>query len=160
MEKVESMPRTYEDLNSFPEIVGETFERRKVRWDRHCQTAERMAKALEEKKLRDLVHQKEQAERHRAGEMLDEEIKGWAAGKEGNLEALLCSLHYVLWPECGWVRVSPADLSSAAAIRKAYRKATLCVHPDKVQQKGATVAQKYIAEKIFDLLKEASVKST
>jgi hypothetical protein len=34
-----------------------------------------------------------------------------------------------------------------------YRKATLCIHPDKVQQKGANLQQKYIAEKVFDLLK-------
>ena len=39
------------------------------------------------------------------------------------------------------------------SVKKVYRKATLCVHPDKVQQKGATIQQKYIAEKVFDLLK-------
>ena len=27
------------------------------------------------------------------------------------------------------------------------------MHPDKVQQKGATIQQKYIAEKVFDMLK-------
>jgi len=59
----------------------------------------------------------------------------------------------VLWPECGWQPVSLTDLITAAAVRKVYRKATLCTHPDKVQQKGATIQQKYIAEKVFDLLK-------
>ncbi|KAK7255179.1 hypothetical protein RIF29_28583 [Crotalaria pallida] len=39
----------------------------------------------------------------------------------------------------------------------AYSKVTLCIHPDKVQQKGATLQQKYIAEKVFDLLKFAMV---
>ncbi|KAI5082812.1 hypothetical protein GOP47_0002555 [Adiantum capillus-veneris] len=140
----------------FQEIMGETLERRMARWDRHCRTAARMAKALEEKKQRDLECQKEQAERHEAAEMLDEEIKIWAAGKEGNLEALLCSLHLVLWPECGWKVTSPAEFSTTVAVKKAYRRATLCVHPDKVQQRGATVAQKYVAEKVFDLLREAS----
>jgi hypothetical protein len=43
--------------------------------------------------------------------------------------------------------------SLAAAVKKEYRKATLCIHPDKVQQKGANLQQKYIAEKVFDLLK-------
>lgn len=38
-------------------------------------------------------------------------------------------------------------------MKKAYRKATLCIHPDKVQQKGATLQQKYVAEKVFDILK-------
>jgi DnaJ-class molecular chaperone len=40
-------------------------------------------------------------------------------------------------------------------VRKAYRKATLYVHPDKLQQRGASTQQKYICEKVFDLLKEA-----
>jgi hypothetical protein len=63
----------------------------------------------------------------------------------------------VLWPECGWQPVSLTDLITAAAVKKVYRKATLCVHPDKVQQKGATIQQKYIAEKVFDLLKVSSI---
>eukprot|EP00271_Cylindrocystis_brebissonii_P000172 TRINITY_DN10218_c1_g1_i2.p2 TRINITY_DN10218_c1_g1~~TRINITY_DN10218_c1_g1_i2.p2 ORF type:complete len:110 (-),score=30.04 TRINITY_DN10218_c1_g1_i2:468-797(-) len=96
----------------------------------------------------------EQMERARAGEMLDAEIKKWAAGKEGNLRALLAALQYILWPECLWQPVTLTDLNSASAVKKAYRKATLCVHPDKVQQKGASIQQKYIAEKVFDLLKD------
>jgi hypothetical protein len=31
----------------------------------------------------------------RAGEMLDEKIRKWAYGKEGNLRALLCTLQNV-----------------------------------------------------------------
>lgn len=34
----------------------------------------------------------------RAGEMLDVEIKRWAAGKEGNLRALLSTLQFVSGP--------------------------------------------------------------
>lgn len=63
--------------------------------------------------------------------------------------------HQVLWPECGWQPVSLTDLIMGASVKKVYRKATLCIHPDKVQQKGANLQQKYIAEKVFDLLKEA-----
>ncbi|CAH8378436.1 unnamed protein product [Eruca vesicaria subsp. sativa] len=91
----------------------------------------------------------------RIGETLDAEIKRWGAGKEGNLRALLSTLQYVLWPECGWQPVSLTDLITGASVKKFYRKATLCIHPDKVQQKGANLQQKYIAEKVFDMLKEA-----
>jgi hypothetical protein len=91
----------------------------------------------------------------RIGVTLDVEIKRWGAGKEGNLRALLSTLQYVLWPECGWQPVSLTDLITAASVKKVYRKATLCIHPDKVQQKGANLQQKYIAEKVFDMLKEA-----
>ncbi|KAB5569589.1 hypothetical protein DKX38_003382 [Salix brachista] len=172
----------------FQEVKGETEERRKARLERHQRTQERAAKAVAEKNHRDLLAQREQAERHRIAETLDVEIKRWAAGKEGNLRALLSTLQYafdiintspcgllsaiavytflvdcylwntlfeVLWPECGWQPVSLTDLITAAAVKKVYRKATLSIHPDKVQQKGANLQQKYVAEKVFDLLKEA-----
>ncbi|CAO2208140.1 unnamed protein product [Urochloa humidicola] len=139
----------------FQGVDGESDERRKARFDRHQRTMERAAKALAEKNERDLQAQREQEERHRIGESLDFEIKRWAAGKEGNLRALLSTLQYVLWPECGWRPISLTDLVTAASVKKEYRKATLCIHPDKVQQKGANLQQKYIAEKVFDLLKEA-----
>ncbi|KAL3653221.1 hypothetical protein CASFOL_002902 [Castilleja foliolosa] len=148
-----------DDLSSifgeFQEVEGETEERRRARLDRHQRTQERTVKALAEKNQRDLQAQMEQEERHRIGGTLDIEIKRWAAGKEGNLRALLSTLQYVLWPECGWQPVSLTGLIIGASVKKAYRKATLCIHPDKVQQKGATLQQKYIAEKVFDLLKEA-----
>ncbi|AQK40205.1 Auxilin-related protein 1 [Zea mays] len=139
--------------NEFQEVDGESEERRRARLERHQRTRERAAKALAEKNERDMQQQRDQAERHRLAETLDFEIKRWAAGKEGNLRALLSTLQYVLWPECGWQPVSLTDLITAAAVKKVYRKATLCIHPDKVQQKGANLQQKYIAEKVFDLLK-------
>nr|CAD1829955.1 unnamed protein product [Ananas comosus var. bracteatus] len=165
MRKASSATNIVDDLSSifggpsssgeFQEIEGESEERRRARLERHQRTLERAAKALAEKNERDMQTQREQAERHRIGETMDFEIKRWAAGKEGNLRALLSTLQYILWPECGWQPVSLTDLITAAAVKKVYRKATLCIHPDKVQQKGANLQQKYIAEKVFDLLKEA-----
>ncbi|XP_019432081.1 PREDICTED: auxilin-related protein 2-like isoform X1 [Lupinus angustifolius] len=166
MKKASSSTNIVDDLSSifgaapsssgeFQDIEGETEERRRARLERHQRTQERAAKALAEKNQRDLQTQREQAERNRLAETLDFEVKRWAAGKEGNLRALLSTLQYVLWPECGWQPVSLTDLITGAHVKKAYRKATLCIHPDKVQQKGATLQQKYIAEKVFDLLKEA-----
>lgn len=139
----------------FQEVEGETEERRRARFERHQRTLERAAKALAEKNERDMQTKRDQEERHRIAETLDIEIKRWAAGKESNLRALLSTLQYVLWPECGWQPVSLTDLITGASVKKVYRKATLCIHPDKVQQKGANLQQKYIAEKVFDLLKEA-----
>ncbi|PHT78782.1 hypothetical protein T459_16834 [Capsicum annuum] len=140
---------------AFQEVVDESEERRNARLKQHKKTQERMAKALAEKTQRDLQSQNEQEEKHRLAETLNYDIKRWATGKEGNLRALLSSLQHVLWPECGWQPVSLTDLITSTSVKKIYHKATLCVHPDKVQQKGATVRQKYIAEKVFDLLKEA-----
>lgn len=165
IKRAPSSPNIVDDLSSifraspsageFQEVEGESEERRKARLERLQRAQERAAKALAEKNQRDLRTQREQDERHRLAETLDFEVKRWAAGKEGNLRALLSTLQYILWPECGWQAVSLTDLITAATVKKAYRKATLCIHPDKVQQKGATLQQKYIAEKVFDLLKEA-----
>ncbi|ESW09758.1 hypothetical protein PHAVU_009G153800 [Phaseolus vulgaris] len=166
MKKASSSTNIVDDLSSifgaapsssgaFQEVEGESEERRKARLERQQRAQERATKALAEKNQRDIQTQREQAEKDRVAETLDFEIKRWAAGKEGNLRALLSTLQYVLWPECGWQPVSLTDLITAAAVRKVYRKATLCIHPDKVQQKGATIQQKCIAEKVFDILKEA-----
>ncbi|KAL3614774.1 hypothetical protein CASFOL_040435 [Castilleja foliolosa] len=134
---------------------GESPQRCKARLERYRRTAERAANALAEKNRRDLLAQREREERNRVAEALDSEIKRWSSGKEANLRALLSTLQYILGPDSGWQPVPLTEVITTVAVRKAYRKATLCVHPDKLQQRGATIQQKYICEKVFDLLKEA-----
>lgn len=90
-----------------------------------------------------------------AAEASNNQIKCWATGKERNLRALLSNLQHVLWPDSGWQPVPLTDLIEGAAVKKAYRKATLFLHPDKMQQKGATTEQKYVAARVFDILQEA-----
>lgn len=139
----------------FDEAKDEATQRCKAMSDRHQRTVERVAKVLEEKNMRDLLAQKEQAERNRLAEALDGGVKRWSSGKEGNLRALLATLQYILGPDSGWQPIPLTDIITTNAIKKAYRKATLCVHPDKLQQRGASIQQKYICEKVFDLLQEA-----
>ncbi|KAM3300469.1 hypothetical protein ACQJBY_041471 [Aegilops geniculata] len=141
-------------------VDSESALRHKARIERHQRTTERVSKALAEKNMRDLMAQREQAEKNRLADFLDPEVKRWSNGKEGNLRALLSTLQYILGADSGWQPVPLTDLITAAAVKKAYRKATLCVHPDKVQQRGATIRQKYICEKVFDLLKDAWNKFT
>ncbi|KAJ8762864.1 hypothetical protein K2173_022993 [Erythroxylum novogranatense] len=164
MKKASSATNIADDLSSifgaapfggFQEVDGESEERRKARMGRHHRTQHRVAQAVADMNQREFQTQHEQEERRRIADQMDAEIKRWAAGKEGNMRALLSSLQYVLWSECGWEPVSLTDLITSTSVKKVYRKATLCVHPDKVQQKGATLEQKYTAEKVFDILKEA-----
>ncbi|KAL6572755.1 hypothetical protein OROMI_013713 [Orobanche minor] len=133
----------------------ESAQRRKARLERHQRIMERAAKALAEKNMRDLLVQKEQAERNRLAETLDADIKRWASGKEKNLRALLSTLQYILGSDSGWQPIPLTEIITTAAVKKAYRKATLYVHPDKLQQRGASIRQKYLCEKVFDLLKAA-----
>lgn len=44
------------------------------------------------------------------------------------------------------------DMIEGNAVRKSYQRALLILHPDKLQQKGASENQKYMAEKVFELL--------
>ncbi|GAU25909.1 hypothetical protein TSUD_376280, partial [Trifolium subterraneum] len=131
----------------FEEVEGETEERRKARLGRHQRTQERALKAVADMNQRDLQSKMEQEERRRIADTVDVQIKRWAAGKEGNMRALLSSLQNVLSPDYGWQPVSLTDMITSASVKKVYRKATLCIHPDKVQQKGANLEQKYTAEK-------------
>ncbi|KAG2554054.1 hypothetical protein PVAP13_9KG638200 [Panicum virgatum] len=87
--------------------------------------------------------------------MSESKIREWSRGKEGNIRSLLSTLQYVLWPESGWKPVPLVDIIEGAGVKKAYQKALLCLHPDKLQQRGAATHQKYIAEKVFDILQES-----
>ncbi|KAJ0086280.1 hypothetical protein Patl1_09174 [Pistacia atlantica] len=147
-----SVPRSNDN---FVGINGESVQKDKASLERDKRTAERAAKALAEKNMRDLLAKKEQAERNRLAEALDANVKRWSSGKAGNLRALLSTLQYILGPDSGWQPIPLTDLVATAAVKKSYRKATLFVHPDKLQQRGATIQQKYTCEKVFDLLKDA-----
>ncbi|KAL3690942.1 hypothetical protein R1sor_004593 [Riccia sorocarpa] len=114
--------------------------------------------AVAEMKARDMKQQLEMEEVARAADELQHEFKKWAAGKQGNIRALLSSLQNILGPEFRWQPIPMTDLLDPGAVRKQYKRAALLVHPDKLQQKGASPRQKYIAEQVFGLLKEASRK--
>ncbi|KZV25375.1 hypothetical protein F511_07259 [Dorcoceras hygrometricum] len=99
MKRPSSTTNIIDDLSSifgeFQKVEGETEERRRARLERIQRTQERAAKALAEKNKRDIQAKRDQEERHRISETLDIEIKRWAAGKEGNVRALLSTLQYV-----------------------------------------------------------------
>ncbi|XP_061350445.1 uncharacterized protein LOC133295616 isoform X2 [Gastrolobium bilobum] len=88
-------------------------------------------------------------------EKLDRDIRLWSSGKDMDIRLLLSTLHHILWPESGWHAVPVMSLIESTQVKKAYQKARLCLHPDKLQQRGATFLQKYIAEKAFTILQDA-----
>ncbi|KAH9313897.1 hypothetical protein KI387_022524, partial [Taxus chinensis] len=150
------MPLASERRNDSADSITEkeTPENRRKRFEkeRHLRTKECMSKILVEKKQKELEIEEEETEKTKSSEKLDSEIKRWSTGKEGNIRALLSTLQYVLWPGSGWKPVPLIEIIEGIAVKKAYQKARLCVHPDKLQQKGASVQQKYIAEKVFNIL--------
>lgn len=79
-------------------------------------------------------------------------VMEWTDGKRANIRALLCSLHKVLWDgESRWKPVGMNQLISAVDVKKAYHKACLCVHPDKMSDHP----QANLARMIFVELNDA-----
>ncbi|XWS18677.1 hypothetical protein CRYUN_Cryun32bG0065300 [Craigia yunnanensis] len=107
----------------------------------------------EQKKLK-AKEEKERSEEHIKMWLLDEDVKLWSSGKENNIRLLLSTLHHILWPNSGWHMIPLTSLIESSQVKKAYQKARLCLHPDKLQQRGATLSQKYVAEKAFSILQD------
>ncbi|KAE8655344.1 Chaperone DnaJ-domain-containing protein, putative isoform 2 [Hibiscus syriacus] len=99
--------------------------------------------------------EKEISEEHIKMDIMDDEVKLWSSGNENNMQFLLSTLHQILWPSSGWNMIPLTSLNESSQVKKAYQKARLCLHPDKLQQRGATLSQKYVAEKAFTVLQDA-----
>ncbi|KAL2524425.1 Chaperone DnaJ-domain superfamily protein [Abeliophyllum distichum] len=80
-------------------------------------------------------------------QLVDENIRLWSTGKEADIQ--------ILWPDSGWLAIPISNLIKSCQVKKAYQRAQLCLHPDKLQQRGATIPQKYVAEKAFSVLQDA-----
>lgn len=59
----------------------------------------------------------------------------------------------VLWSNSNWHAIPLANLRDGSQVKKAYQKARLCLHPDKLQQRGgASPIQKSVASRVFAIL--------
>ncbi|KAE8656190.1 Chaperone DnaJ-domain-containing protein, putative isoform 2 [Hibiscus syriacus] len=108
----------------------------------------------EEKKFK-AKEERERSEEHIKMGVLDDDVKLWSSGKENNMQLLLSTLHQILRQSSGWNMIPLTSLKESSQVKKAYQKARLCLHPDKLQQRGATLSQKYVAEKAFTILQDA-----
>ncbi|KAF8092823.1 hypothetical protein N665_0400s0023 [Sinapis alba] len=113
---------------------------------------------LTEQDLMDSRSSEEEAKSEEEMEMeiKDQEIRIWLTGKETNIRLLLSTLHHVLWSNSNWHAIPLANLRDGSQVKKAYQKARLCLHPDKLQQRGGTSSlQKSVASRVFSILQEA-----
>ncbi|CAH1434514.1 unnamed protein product [Lactuca virosa] len=85
-------------------------------------------------------------------------IKKWSSGKEGNLRALLSTLHEILEPESGWEPVPLTDMMSTRAVRKHYENAEYLTSAVRLVQRGASTREKYICRKVLEILNVCSVE--
>jgi hypothetical protein len=112
-------------------------------------------KAVQEVKDREAAKKRKEDEEDAIRVQLEPKIKIWSEehGKKKQLQALLASLHTILWPGTKWKPISIGDILQPAKVKKFYFKATLVVHPDKTGDLPAE--QRFLAKRIFDALSQA-----
>ncbi|GKV04809.1 hypothetical protein SLEP1_g16916 [Rubroshorea leprosula] len=112
--------------------------------------------AQQQSLIKDIIKEETEVQQsnidHEGMQVIDSKIRQWWNGKLGNIRSLLSTLQYVLWTDSGWKPMPLMDIIEENAVKRSYQKALLCLHPDKLQQKGANLQQNYIAAKVFDIL--------
>ncbi|CAE5962588.1 unnamed protein product [Arabidopsis arenosa] len=99
----------------------------------------RLKKEHSDRKLSD-IEQKE----------IDDRVILWAKNK--NFIFMISSLHQIIWSNSSWETVHHFNLvNNDNEIGLAKRKALLALHPDK--QHGASAEQKYLATRLFSVIK-------
>lgn len=129
--------------------------RKRLREQRIREKHMKMQDALQEKLMKEQEEMEFQQTQQDLKLSFGPKIKEWSEASRGNIRGLLTSLHTVLWEDSGWVHLTVGDVLESSQVKKAYRKANLIVHPDKVRQKNGTEEQTAIADMVFDVLKEA-----
>ncbi|EFH59662.1 predicted protein [Arabidopsis lyrata subsp. lyrata] len=82
---------------------------------------------------------------------IDDRVILWAKNK--NFIFMMSSLHQIIWSNSSWETVHHFNLvNNDNEIGLAKRKALLALHPDK--QHGASAEQKYLATRLFSVIKQ------
>ena len=135
--------------------AGKSAKVQKAMQDRVNEMNATRQKAVQEVKEREALKKKREDEEDAIRVQLEPKIKAWSEeyGKKKQLQALLASLHTILWPGAKWKPISMGDILQPAKVKKFYFKATLVVHPDKTADLPAE--QRFLAKRIFDALSQA-----
>jgi hypothetical protein len=131
---------------------GDTLERKEARRRRH----ERVKSAkLQEKRDREARALADQAERQMLKDMIGADIDEWLRVNQNNVRTMLANLGDVLWRNHGYKSPSMNDLLHPPSVKKCYHRALILIHPDKVRQRGGDTSMIYIADKVFDQVRDA-----
>ncbi|KAF9932483.1 hypothetical protein FBU30_008056 [Linnemannia zychae] len=98
--------------------------------------------------------EREEDEKLRLTDKVEQKMTMWKAGKEDNIRALIASLGSVLWEGVGWKPVGLHELVTPAQVKIKYMRAIGKMHPDKLSA-STTVEQRMMANTIFSTLNSA-----
>ena len=134
---------------------NEPPERAALRKARHDRNRVRIETALKEKRERESAARQEQAERQMLKDLIGADIDAWQKKNQNNIRTMLANLGDVLWEGHRYKNPDMASLMQPTGVKKSYHRALVIIHPDKVSQAGGTMSQRYIADKVFAIVKVA-----
>ena len=134
---------------------NEPEERKLARRRRHEEARSRVEAAVREKLARDAVAAADAEERHAVGDAMGPKLEAWVKKGKGNIRLYLATVQDVLWEGHTWKTISLPDLVAPIQVKKAWMKVLVNIHPDKVQQRGGTTTQRFVADKVFHVMLDA-----
>ena len=134
---------------------GDTRERKEARRRRHERVKAAIDAKLQEKRDRESRALADQAERQMLKDMIGADIDEWLRVNQNNVRTMLANLGDVLWQNHGYKSPSMNDLLNPPSVKKCYHRALILIHPDKVRQRGGDTSMIYIADKVFDQVRDA-----
>ena len=134
---------------------NEPPERAALRKARHERNRQRIEAALKEKRARETAARQEQSERQMLKDLIGADIDAWQKKNQNNIRTMLANLADVLWEGHRYKSPDMGALMQPVGVKKCYHRALVVIHPDKVSQAGGDMSQRYIADKVFDIVKVA-----
>lgn len=134
---------------------NEPRERAALRKARHERNRQRIEAALAEKRARETAARQEQSERQMLKDLIGADIDAWQKKNQNNIRTMLANLADVLWEGHRYKSPDMGALMQPVGVKKCYHRALVVIHPDKVSQAGGDMSQRYIADKVFDIVKVA-----
>ena len=144
-----------EEDNAAANDPNEPEERKLARRRRHEEARGRVEAAVREKLARDAVAAADAEERHAVSDAMGPKLEAWVKKGKGNIRLYLATVQDVLWEGHTWKTISLPDLVAPAQVKKAWMKVLVNIHPDKVQQRGGTTTQRFVADKVFHVMLDA-----
>ena len=144
-----------EEEEACAEDPNEPEERKIARRRRHEEARSRVEAAVREKLARDAVAAAQAEERHVVSDAMGPKLDAWVKKGKGNIRLYLATVQDVLWEGNTWKPISLPDLVAPLQVKKAWMKVLVNIHPDKVQQRGGTTTQRFVADKVFHVMLDA-----
>ncbi|KAJ1640642.1 DnaJ domain-containing protein [Pavlovales sp. CCMP2436] len=120
---------------------------------REQQTAQAMQATVDNQRKQREAQESDRDNKRTIATEIKAKVDKWRQGKK-NMRAILSTLHEIVPPGTKWEPVGLAKLLQPTDVKKAYRKALLVIHTDKLPE-TASAEDQVLAQEVFDAVREA-----